>query len=215
MKLTIDGRDISIDESGISTFSDAIKHVEETKLSRSDVITKIVLNGEEIDEGQEIGLGAFSVDEIVSLAIETRNRIHLAHEALNDAQDYLPQLSTLLEQSAGMIREGSVAEGLTLASEALDFIGAFGEVLEGIRISFRLDFAEVKIDDFNLLEKMQNLGKLAQDILKAAQEENWTLFADLTEYELSPLLYEWMAVIPSLVNLLPAENGNKGGDDAL
>jgi hypothetical protein len=214
MELTIDGQPVAIETEGINTFKDLIERIERDHIAQAHVVTKMVLNGEEIDEGQEIGLGAFSMKDIASLAIETADKIELANEALEDAQEYLPQLSAFLEQAARMIREGNTAEGLNLASEALDVISAFGEVLEGIRITFQLDFAEVKIEEFNLLEKLNELGTLAKEILKSAQDENWTLFADLTEYELSPLLYEWMAVIPSLVDILPTHSGGEGDEGA-
>lgn len=209
MELTIDGESVAIDAKGISTLRDLVVHIELNLVKPPRVITRMVLNGEELDEAQEIGLGGFSIEEIETLSVETADKQELAYQALDDAQEYLPQLSALLEQSAKMIREGDTAQGLTLASEALDVISAFGDVLEGIRATFRLDFAEVKIDEFNMLDKLKDLGKLAQEILKAAQDENWTLFADLTEYELSPLLYEWMAVIPSLVAMLPSQDNSE------
>ncbi len=209
MELTIDGESVAVDAKEISTLRDLVTHIELNLLKPPQVIIRMVLNEEELDEAQEIGLGGFSIEEIETLSVETADKQELAHQALDDAQEYLPQLSVLLEQSAKMIREGDTVQGLILASEALDVISAFGEVLEGIRATFRLDFAEVRIDEFNMLDKLKDLGKLAQEILKAAQDENWTLFADLTEYELSPLLYEWMAVIPSLVALLPSQDNSE------
>lgn len=203
MELTVDGVEVPFDSAGIVTFKDLIDHMEKVHVVLPRVITRVVLNGEEIDEGQEVGLGGFSVNEIVSLAIESADQLHLAHESLTDAQEYLPAISDILEAASRMIRSGNVDEGLQTTSEALRIIGDFGQVLEAIRITFQIDYSKVRIDDLTLLDKLNDLGNFARQILRAAEKEDWTAFADIMEYELSPLLYEWMAVIPSLIELLP------------
>jgi hypothetical protein len=206
MEILIDGAPITIDASGIDSFQELLKHIENTVIDKSRVITQIILNEENLDESQEIGLGAFPVAEIATLSIETSNTTHLAYEALEDALEYLPTLSAVLEVASGKIREGFIREGLQKISEALEVVGAFGEVLDGIRGAFRIDYSKVRIDEFSLLDKLNELGKLAQEILKAAKDENWTLIADLTEYELSPLLYEWIAILPELIAMLPCDH---------
>lgn len=208
MEILIDGIPTIIDASGIANFQELLKYLESNVIDKSRVMTRVVLNEESLDESQEIGLGAFPVAEILTLSIETNNTTHLAYEALGDALEYLPTLSAVLEAAAAKIREGLVREGLQNISEALEVVGAFGEVLDGIRGAFRIDYGKVKIDDFSLLDKLNELGKLAQEILKAAKEENWTLIADLVEYELSPLLYEWIAILPELIAMLPCDQDN-------
>jgi hypothetical protein len=211
MEILLDGVSKSIDTKDSINLEELLRLLERDFIDKSRVITRIVVNEELLDEGQEVGLGAFPLSEIASLALETADTAGLACEALQDAQEYLPTLSAILEQSAARIREGNVREGLKETSEALEVIGAFGEVLEGIRGAFRIDFGKVKIEEFSLLDKLNELGRLAKAILAAAKEENWTLLADLLEYELSPLLYEWMAVIPDLVSLLPGPSGSASG----
>jgi len=203
MEITINGQDTPVDTEGLTTFKDLMDYLEREHIGFPSVITRIVLNEEEIDEGQETGLGAFPIEEVASLSLLVADRLELAYEALNDSQIYLPELSTILEESAKIIREGNITTGLQNASEALEYISQFGEVLNGIRAVFHIDFAQVRIDDLTLLDKLLELNRFASDVLKAIQDENWTLFADLIEYEISPLLYEWMAVIPEIVKMLP------------
>jgi hypothetical protein len=203
MELTINGTRTDLELAGVETFLQLIEHIERTVVVPPSVITKIVLNGEELDQGQEIGLGAFAISEIATLEIESSNQVELAHQALTDSQEYLPVVSSVLEEAAKTIREGKVDQGLHEASEALGIISDFGQVLEGIRIAFMIDLTQVRVDDYTLLDKLNDLGRLAREILDAAGSEEWVQFADLMEYELSPLLYEWMAVIPSLIQLLP------------
>jgi len=205
VKLTINGKDAIYDREGMKTLKDLLDAIENDYTGGGHVITRVAVNEEELDEGQEIGLGGFPINDIESLEIETRNRLELAHEALEDAQEYLPICSTALEQDAALIREGNIRDGLKNASRTLELVGAFGEVLDGIRSSYRIDFSNVKIDDSNLLDKLLMLNKLADNILNAVRKEEWTEFADLMEYELSPLLFEWMAIIPDLIRLLPQE----------
>jgi hypothetical protein len=214
MEVVIDGQSKSIDVTGIGTLNELLARIERDCIGGGRVIVRVLLNEEELDEGQTVGLGAFPVKDITSISVETADTLELAGEALQDALEYLPAISMILEQSARKIREGDVRAGLQETSEALGVIEAFGEVLDGIRGAFRIDFSKVKIDDGTLLEKLHELGKHAQNILKATKEEDWTLLADLIEYELSPLLYEWMAVVPELVSMLPGSRESSGGESS-
>jgi hypothetical protein len=204
MEISIDGVARNLETDGLVTFKDLVTHLERNIIDKSRIITKICLNDEELEEEQEIGLGAFPISEILMMAIETEDTADLAAQALGDALEYLPTISSVLEESARLIREGDVRNGLVNISDAIQVIGAFVEVLEGLRGAFQIDFAKVKIDDdSNLLEKMGDLAKHSQAIFEASKKEDWVLLGDIAEYELSPLLYEWMAIIPELVKLIP------------
>jgi hypothetical protein len=203
MELTINGKQVPVETGDITTFKELMDRVQSEHVGFPNVITRVFLNEQEIDHGQEIGLGAFPVDDVESLKLMTADRLELAYEAMRDSQVYLPELSAVLEDAARAIRGGDVSTGLKAASEALEYISQFGEVLNGIRTVFQIDFAQVRIDDVTLLDKLLQLNTHASDVLKAIHDENWSHFADLIEYEISPLLYEWMAVIPELVKLLP------------
>ncbi len=203
MELFIDGQKAAIETEGLSTFKDLMEYIESEIVKFPKVVTQVTLNEEVLDQGQEIGLGGFPISDITTLELESADSLYLAYESLEDAQEYLPALSSVLENAAKTIRKGDIQQGLRDASAALEIISAFGEVLDGLRGAFRVDFSMVRIDDLSLLDKLNQLNRLAGDVLKAVQEQNWTMFADLIEYELSPLLYEWMAVIPELIKLLP------------
>jgi len=205
MKILIDGVPASVDADGLNTLQDLIRHIEKNCLGNARVVTKIKVNEEELDEGQEVGLGAFPLSDIETVEVKTAKTINLALEALDDAQEYLPVVSAVLEASAKKIREGDVRGGLEDTGEALEVIGAFVEILDGVRVAFMIDFSKIRIDESCLLDKMNDLARHSQAIFKAAKCDDWTMFADLMEYELSPLLYEWMAIIPELVSLLPGD----------
>lgn len=211
MEIIVNGESRDLTTEGINTFKELMDRIESDLVVYPDVVTRIFLNEEELDEGQEIGFGNSKLDDIASLALETANSLALTYQSLSDAQDYLPKLSEIFENSAKLIRGGNLQEGLYDASEALDVIAAFSQILDSIRTAFQMDFSKVTIDEINLLDKLNKLNRYANEVLEATKDENWTLFADLIEYELSPLLYEWMAVIPELVKLLPEpENSDPG-----
>lgn len=203
MKVLIDGQEKIIATDGLSTVLDLLMHIEINVIGKSRVITRVRMNEEELDEGQQIGLGAFPISDVSSLEIETHNSLQLGYEALEDAQEYLPALSTVLEEAAKQIRQGFVAEGLQNASQALELISVFGEVLDSIRSAFQIDYSKIKIDEETLQDKFNELGTLANGILQSAKNHDWTLFADLIEYELSPLLFQWMELIPEVISRLP------------
>lgn len=203
MIILVDGKPASLDTETIATLKDLIGAIERELIPASRVITRITLNEEELDESQEIGLGAFPLKDIVSLSVETADTSDLAVTALEDAIEYLPQVSAMLEDCAARIREGELMSGLSDVSETLEIVSAFTEILDSMRNLFQIDFGKIEIDDTSLLEKLRELDTLARAILDSAKKEDWVLMADQLEYELSPLLYEWMAVIPELIALIP------------
>lgn len=213
MEIIVDGESRELAITGITTFGELMGRIQAELVVYPSVITRVILNEEELDDAQEFGFGNFKIEDIASLILETEDTTTLAYQSLFDAQDYLPQVSAILENAAKLIREGNVQGGLLTASEALEVVSAFGQVLDSIRGAFQIDFTKVKVDDIILLDKLNMLNQHANDVLKATQDEDWTLFADLIEYELSPLLYEWMAVIPELVKLLPTPTTIETGEE--
>ena len=213
IEVTIDGNKVPVPVQDICTFKDLLSYIESELVIFPKVLTRVILNEEELDESQEIGLGAFKLEDILSLELHTQDRLDLAHEALEDSQIYLPELSAVLEDAARIIREGNINDGVMAASQALEYISAFGQILEGLRSNFQMDFSQVRIDDFTLLDKLLELNSYAGKILKAVEGQDWTMFADLIEYEVSPLLYQWMAVVPELIKLLPEPSQEAGGGE--
>ena len=203
MKIWIDGKSRPIDTTNIRNVEELLSYVEKECIEPRRIITRVILNDVVLDEGQKIGLGAFPIGDVVSLSVETDDSLKLAYDMLEEAQEYLPLLSMLLEEAAARIREGELREGLQEAGDAIEFIEAFIVVLNSIREAFKIDFSKLQYEEFTALDKERELSDISKKILDAAQNQDWTLFADLMEYELSPLLYEWMAIIPELVSLLP------------
>ncbi len=213
MEIIVDGKAVAVEAEGIVTFKDLLEHIEGRLVQHPRVVTRVVLNEENLDESQEVGLGGFPITDILSLEIHTADQLELAYEALEDAQIYLPELAEILAGAAQIVREGDEEKGVQLASEALECVGRFGGILDSLRGIFLIDFSQVQIDDTNFLDKLLQYNQNASDVLKAFQAGDWTLFADMIEYEISPMLLVWVAVIPEIMNMLPDIEGKEGGDE--
>jgi hypothetical protein len=160
------------------------------------------LNDEFLTEEQEIAFGARPVSEVDSLELETSSADDLAVETLMDYQEYLPKLSEQFERSAKEFRGGDHRKAFALFGSSVEFIAAFIDILDHIRKAFYVDFSTIECGDKTLMDLNLRMHELSQEILEASEKADWSLLADLLDFELSPLLYEWMAEIPELIKAI-------------
>jgi hypothetical protein len=199
MHITIDGIEVVLPGDAPSDFKSLMKFLEAEHVPPGRVVTVLRVNDEFLSGEQEIAFGARSLSDIETLEIETSPADDLAVEALMDFQDYLPRLSEQFERCAKEFRGGDQRKGFQLFSTSIEFISAFMDILDDIRKVFLIDYAKIRCGDKTMMDLNLKMHALAKEILEASEKTDWSLLADLLDYELSPLLYEWMAEIPELI----------------
>lgn len=199
MKITIDGVEVILAGEDISDFGSLMKRLETEHLPPGRVITTLKLNDELLNEDQEIAFGVSPVSDIESIEIETSRAKDLAIESLMDYQDYLPKLSEQFERCAKEFRGGDRQKAFRLFSSSIEFISAFLDILDHVRRVFLIDYAKIQCGDKTMMDLNLRMHELAKEILETSESTDWTHLADLLDFELSPLLFEWMAEIPELI----------------
>jgi len=202
MKITIDDVEVTLAGAVPADFKSLVKHLEKNHVPPGRFVTVLKLNDESLTQEQEIAFGAHPVAEIESLEIRTSPADDLAIETLMDYQDYLPKLSEQFEKCAKEFRGGDHQKAFMLFSSSIEFISAFIEILDNIRRTFLIDYSTIQCNDKTMMDLNLRMNSLAKEILEASEKTDWTHLADLLDFELSPLLYVWMAEIPELIKVI-------------
>ena len=203
LSINVDGQTHDLDVSDVGNFKDLMRKIELELVPKERVVTHIVLNEEFLTEEQEELFAGFGLNDISSLDIRTEEPVQLALNSLNDTLDYLPELAGAFENISQTIRSGDYVKGLEMLQESLQLIQSFNKLINGIRQVLMIDFFQIELEDDeggNFASLNTKLGDIANQILKSAETEDWSELADLLEYELSPLLYRYMAAIPFVID---------------
>lgn len=212
LEVMIDGIEHDIDINDVGNFKEMMRKIELELVPEGRVVTTIFLNDEALSEEQEELYAGFGLEDIASLRIATEEPVQLALRSLNDTIDYLPILADSFEKTAKQIRRGDLLKGMELLQESLELIQSFNLLIDGVRKVLMIDFYQIKLESDegdNFANLNFKLKELADQILIAAQAEEWLDLADLLEYEFSPLLYRYLGAIPYLVEAVEGNNKDK------
>jgi methyl coenzyme M reductase subunit C-like uncharacterized protein (methanogenesis marker protein 7) len=201
-----------LDISDVGNFQEMMRKIELELVPDGRVVTTIFLNDEALSEEQEELYADFGLDDIASLRLTTEEPVQLALRSLNDTIEYLPILAESFENTAKQIRSGDLLKAMELLQESLELIQSFNLLIDGIRKVLMIDFYQIKLESDegeNFANLNIRLKELADEILNAAQTEEWHDLADLLEYEFSPLLYRYLGAIPFLVEAVEGNNRDK------
>ncbi|MEO7995435.1 MAG: hypothetical protein ABI743_13645 [bacterium] len=202
MQVSIDGHPQTVALQGVSTFGELMARIEADLVPPGRVVTSIALNEEELSGEQEGLLHGFGLEGVASLRLATAEPRTLAIESLIHSSDYLPGLSRGLETSAKHIRAGRMDEGLGWLDDALELLGHFLAVLDGVRTVLRLDFTTIELapDEHSSVANLQHrLSAQVRELFAAAENEDWMTAAEIAAYELSPLVYQFIAAMPLIL----------------
>ncbi len=231
MKVSLNLKPVEV-PGDLTCLREVIDFVEEHRLKAGEVLTRILLNGEELDEEQEMLQSAVSVGGIELLELHSARTLDLAREGLEDAAQLLPSLVEDMPQVAAELRGGNVREGLEMFSACVEVISWYVSLVSAVDIifrrndpSFRLDpaaghsaddlspeadFTELAADDGPELKTFASIENLRQKLLDVEQAQNnndTLLIADLVEYELMPIVQIWSGEVPVLLRKVNREGG--------
>ena len=229
MKVSLNLKPVEV-PGDLTCLREVIDFVEEHRLKAGEVLTRILLNGDELDEEQEMLQGASSVSGIEVLELHSARTIDLAREGLEDAAQLLPSLAEDMPQVAAELRGGNVRDGLEMFSACVEVISWYVSLISAVDIIFRRSDPGFRVDpaansdeltpeaDFSALAaeegpelktfaSIENLRQKLLDVEQAQNNNDTLLLADLVEYELMPIVQIWGGEVPVLLRKVNREGG--------
>jgi len=217
---------------GLETFIDLLNYVERERIPSGQVLTRIVLDGTELDEEQERAEYSHLLSQLEVVEFYSARTLDLAREGLSDATELLPSLAEDLPVVASELRVGKLSEALTNFAKCVEvlswyvgLITALDAIFRPADPAFRLDPAGAQVSEeltpeedltavtaeegpeLRTFASVENLRQKLIDIESAQDENNTLLLADLIEYELLPIVEIWAGEVPVLLAKVNREGG--------
>ncbi len=129
-------------------------------------------------------------ENINQINILIKSPMEVIIEGLIEGVDYIPVLCQGLRQSAQMLQETNLGEGIKLFQESIDGLSWVTQVLSGA------DIYLFKNDELNFYgtiyqEAIGRFSEIVNELMIAWKNEDYILISDLLEYELIPVVEEW------------------------
>lgn len=209
--------------SGLTTVGEVVGFVESDVLPRQHVITKVLMDGEEVTA--QLGDGeAFQrpAGDCV-LEIFSARAIDVAREGLVDATRLLPVLTDELPVVSAELTGGRIRAGLNRFSRCMESISWYVNLLGAVEYILAdngmagADSAghaddELSPEDSDLsawpgqdegllsFASVENLRQKLMDVQQAQDSNDTDLQANVIQYEILPIVQIWVRELPTLVS---------------
>ena len=196
MHLRIDSRDADLSRKH-SNLQDVLQEVIDQKIDRSRVVWSVKVNGKSYSEKVPHDAGRVCLAAIQSLEIETKSAEELCQAFLRRSALILECLSEGAGRVSELFRTLDYKEANRQYRNLLESCQGFFAMLHESEEVLRVDPQEGGQINPSIQDALKDSSCLFDSMLTAQKNEDWTILADLLEYELSPLLLEYKDIIVS------------------
>ena len=230
MKLSLNLQNCEIPP-GCDSFGELVQYMEEQRIPGDEVITRIIIDGDDVSGEQEQALAAKPLEELGIVEFYSARTLDLARQSMHDATELLPALQADLPTVASELRGGNIKDGLLMFDKCLEIISHYVSLVNAIdgiyrRIdpSFRLlptadvatdenqtDFDTDKlnpspVNELKTFASIENLRHKLMSVEQAQSNGDSLLLADLIEFEILPIVGIWNEELPVLNGRVQREN---------
>ena len=201
MKIKIDGKDVdlSVLNSKPHTLYDFMSNEIVNFISKGKVIKDIYLNGTKFDElliddakAKTIGL-----DEDGELSIITMSSNDLILESISAINNYFNDLLKNLSKVSDLLRIGNDKDGFNDFAADLKGVTAFVQIMDKLAPFLNIDYSIYTYKEKTIKAYFDDLEAVLSKILETQKSRDYTMLADIIEFEMEPLLKVWQEVLES------------------
>lgn len=205
MDLILNGRSHGIDTSDCANLAELVAVVERVDTGEEDhVVVSVEVDGQALPPEELSNLEARSLDGVASVSIQRRPTRAVAVSVLEQGADYTGQITAAIGKTVENFRAGRSDLGNGVLADVTDSL----TILTGITNSV----ASILIEESQILADLQ--GKIfpwLEELFEAQSEEDPIRIADLLEYEITPRVAEWGAVMRAMATGETASASLSGG----
>lgn len=216
----------------LTTVGELVAFVEKERVPRGQVVTHIILDGENLDEGGEAQSASKPLAECEMVEFYSARVAEIIKEGLSDATQLLPSLAEDLPAIAAELRSGQVQNGIEMFGQCIEIISWYVNLISRVDEihrqsdpSFRINPASVKSSDdhgmgsdltaltaeggteLRTFASFENLRQKLIDVEQAQANDDTLLLADLIEYEIAPIVGIWVEEVPVFNAKVSREGG--------
>ncbi len=204
-KVMLNFSELSLDFDSVKTYGDLIVHLSLHSIPSSEVIYRVVVDGEDVTEDHEREIGAEPLEKLEIVEFYTRRIVDIAAEGLKTACELVPSIKLDVLDGAGEIRTGNFERGYGLIGDVAPYLGWYIELLTAIDRVFIAggdDFLLNGANGHGNLASFEIIESVREQVVALAQAQQYgdhAAVADILEYELAPRLETWEAEVKTLL----------------
>ncbi len=197
-RLTIDGIESGLDLSGIGEMSVLMNTLYDKTASEGRVLCRVTVDGIELDAHAEKAMASIALSGVGTVDVTTGTAAELYMSGIEGGLTLVDAICTDIGRSTASFRQGDFEGGLSMymacVSSMETFFNLSGAILSGFQAGCFIMGEGQVVPEVPSSDTADILGRL----LEAQRLEDWTLMADVLEYDVVPNLGGWKAFLESL-----------------
>ncbi len=178
-----------------SNLGQLITAISQWSKNQGRVVCSVSVNGTKLRETEESRFSEMKISEIAELCVESESPDGLLDESLMGCMEHIDKLMLAFEKVAYLFQSGDVEYAKRYQNMTLESMNDFFELITHYGAVYELYRGDLTTEWKSLETKLPNL---LQQILNAFEKKEYTLVADLLEYEMLTLLEQWKIEIKAL-----------------
>lgn len=180
-----------------ATLREVIQNLEKKAWDSGQIVCEVKINGIVLSENEENQFAETLTQSIGTLEILTRTPSELVNDAVRSYQDFIPEIKTASLECSEKFREQNVYEASQQFSGVLEGCRWFTDAV--VLLKSNAD-SWLRQTDLNQKWNLCELGytKIVKELLGAFEAKDYTLIADLLEYELTNCLDAWSSLFEDM-----------------
>jgi hypothetical protein len=190
--ITVDGKQTNLHIDNFDNLEQLLVRVVEGDMLNDRIVTDVYVNNESFSEIYPHQAEDIEADEIDSVEIKTMDSKEMAVNITRELYKVISLMEGGARQVADLFRQADDSEGLEMFQDLLDVTRDFFSMVGVLRNEFSL--SEHKL----LNDAVEELSNLFTEMVEVTENEDWILLSDLLEYEYTPSVVRWKAVVAKL-----------------
>lgn len=196
MQLRIDNRETDCGPE-YSSLQDVLENIVKETIDTSRMVWSVKVDGRSYCEKVPYEAGQMSLADIHTLEVDTKSAEEVCQDFLHRSGSLLECLAEGADRVSALFRGLDYQEANRQYHNLLESCQGFFALLHESEAILGLDEPAAGLKPLSLRNALNSSSSLFDSMLAAQKSEDWTILADLLEYELSPLLLEYRNMIVS------------------
>ncbi|MFP4070638.1 MAG: hypothetical protein ACLFTB_01200, partial [Desulfovibrionales bacterium] len=172
---------------------------------KNRIVTDVLVNNESFTEIYPHQAEDMETSDIERLEVVTMPVSEMAVNITRELDKVVHLMAAGSIQVADFFRQGEDSEALEVYQDLLEVTRDFLGMVGLLRDEFDLK------KNAELSTAVEELSDLFSEILEVQENEDWTLLADIMEFEFTPVVEQWKTIIATLRDDISGQSGVSHG----
>ncbi len=190
--IIIDGQQTDFNVNNFNNLEDLLVKVMEGKNLEQRIVTDVLVNEKSLSEIYPHQAEDVDISDIEKVEIKTMDSISMAMNITRELYKVVTLMNKGGSEVAELFRKGEEAQSLEMYQDLLSVVRDFMNTVTVLKQDFQLTSQE------ELRQGIEKLSEIFSEMIKVQERNDWSLLADLLEYEFLPLVDTWKKIVSNI-----------------